>query len=339
MIDGASSNNVRTVRRRDIPMSDKDILDRYLNLPRVPCTITSPFRGNDRNPSFRIWNRQDRIYYRDFGTGEHGTVVGLLARMWNIDYHQAVERIAEDTALPVPQSSLVRRYTGRVKLGGGSTIKVTVRKWKKYDIEFWKSFGISQKMLEFCKVYPISQIFFEKKGEPTTTVRADKYAYAYYEFKDDKCTIKVYQPYSERLKWLSSHDKSTWDLWTQAMMWAEKKGDEECIITSSRKDAMCLWQQLNVPAVSLQGEGYIPKPQVMKQLLKKFRHVYIWYDNDFCHEDGTNPGQDNAKKLCELYPQLHNICIPAIYKAKDPSDLYKSWGEMILKTIWNDSKL
>ena len=77
----------------------------------------------------------------------------------------------------------------------------------------------------------------------------------------------------------------------------------------------------------------------MKQLLKRFKQVYLWYDNDFNHTDGTNPGQDNAEKLLELYPQLHNICIPAIYRAKDPSDLYKYWGKETLKQIFNDTKL
>jgi len=61
--------------------------------------------------------------------------------------------------------------------------------------------------------------------------------------------------------------------------------------------------------------------------------VYIWYDNDYTHKD-DNPGQDNAKKLIELYPQLHNICIPARFKSKDPSDLVKNWGTALLQDMW-----
>lgn len=100
---------------------------------------------------------------------------------------------------------------------------------------------------------------------------------------------------------------------------------------------MCLWENLSVPAMSLQGEGYLPKPQVMKQVLDKFKHVYLWYDNDYTHKN-DNPGQDNAKKLIELYPQLHNICIPDKYQSKDPSDLVKNWGIYILKEVWNEQR-
>ena len=340
MVVNTTENNIKTLRRSDIQLSDHGILDRYLNLSKIPCTITSPFRSNDKNPSFRIFNNKNRIYWKDFGTGEHGTVVDLLARMWNISYKDAIERIVDDTDLPLPNYSLVRQYKGRIKYGGGgSIIRVATRKWKKHDYEFWESFGITISMCEFCNVYPISRIFFEKKDEPTKNINADKYAYAYFEWKDDKCTIKVYQPYSQKRKWFSSHDKSTWDLWRQAMTWAQTQSDNACIITSSRKDAMCLWQNLKIPAVSLQGEGYIPKQHVMQQVLDTFKTVYLWYDNDYSRVDGSNPGQDNAKKLMEQYPELKNICIPEIYKSKDPSDLYKNWGGEMLKMIFNDFKL
>ena len=162
----------------------------------------------------------------------------------------------------------------------------------------------------------------------------DKIAYAYFEWKDGKESIKLYQPYSDRMKWLSKHDSSVWDLWTQVFKYKEKHHSDTVILTSSRKDAMCLWQNLKVPAMSLQGEGYIPKAQVMKQVFD----VYLWYDNDFSHLDGHNPGQEDAAKLVELFPGLKNVCIPDMYESKDPSDLYKNWGKQILVDVWNNVK-
>ena len=97
---------------------------------------------------------------------------------------------------------------------------------------------------------------------------------------------------------------------------------------------MCLWETLQVPAMSLQGEGYEPKPHVMQQVLDKFKNVYIWYDNDFSHTK-DNPGQDNARKLIGLYPQLKNICIPSRFECKDPSDFVKKYGADKLRTVWN----
>lgn len=330
------------IRREDISMSDRDILSRYIGITRLPCKIQSPLRENDRNPSFLMNEKNDKVYWYDFGLGEGGSLFDLLCRLWNVDYKEAVLKIYLDTASRIPRFSLIRKYKGKVSIVSDSTIKVRTREWKDWDIEFWNSFGISKKFCEWANVHPVSHAFFTKKDpdtgkEYTVTVPMDKYAYAYFEWKDGKESIKLYQPYSQTMKWLSKHDSSVWDLWKQAFKWADTRSDEAVIITSSRKDAMCLWENLGIPAMSLQGEGYLPKPQVMQQVLDRFKNVYIWYDNDFTHEH-DNPGQDNAKKLIELYPKLQNIVIPSEYECKDPSDLVKKLGVSALANVWGNQK-
>lgn len=277
-----------------------------------------------------------RVYWKDFGTGESGDATKLMAKLWHVTYSEALLKIKLDTESKIPRISLIRKYNGKVHLTGNSTIKVRTREWKDWDVEFWNSFGIPKEFATWCNVYPVSHAFFTKEidgKKHTVTVPMDKYAYAYFEWKDGKESIKLYQPFSDTMKWLSKHDASVWDLWKQAFLFAEKKSDEQLIITSSRKDAMCLWYNLGIPAMSLQGEGYMPKPQVMKQVLDRFKNVYLWYDNDFSHKN-DNPGQDNASKLIELYPELHNVCIPDSYKSKDPSDLVKNCGVGTLKKVW-----
>ena len=308
-----------------------------MGIRTLPCSIQSPLRDDDINPSFSLQERDGKIFWKDFGTGDSGNIIGLLSRLWNVSYSEALLKIKLDTSNKVPKFDLLRRYKGKLHLISNSTIKVRTREWKDWDIEYWKTYGISQKFCKWCNVYPISHAFFTKEDENhrkvTCCIPMDKYAYAYFEWKDGQQSIKLYQPYSQTLKWLSKHDRSVWDLWKQAFKWAEKKSNESVILTSSRKDAMCLWENLGVPAMALQGEGYLPKPQVMKQVLSTFKQVYLWYDNDFTHQN-DNPGQDNAKKLIELYPQLHNIVISSVYQSKDPSDLVKNWGTDVLKEIW-----
>lgn len=328
----------KPIAREDVSLSDRDILKRYLGITfTTSCAIQSPLRENDHNPSFSIQEWNDRITWKDFGTGEHGNVVGLMAKLWNVSYSDALLKIKFDEGDPIPRVGLIRRYKGKIHLTSQSTMRIRVREWKDWDREFWASFGISQKFCEACNVYPISHAFFTKQDDKgithTYSVPMDKYAYAYVEFKDGKESIKLYQPYSKTMKWLSKHDQSVWDLWTQAFMWADKVSNKAVILTSSRKDAMCLWENLRIPAMSLQGEGYIPKPKVMKQVLDRFEKVYIWYDNDYSHKD-DNPGQDNARKLIETYPSLINVCIPDEYLSKDPSDLVKNHGVETLKRLW-----
>lgn len=321
-------------------MSDRDILSRYIGITRLPCKIQSPLREDDRNPSFIINEKNERVYWYDFGLGEGGSLFDLLCRLWNVDYKEALLKLHLDTASRIPRFSLIRKYKGKVNVVSNSTIQVKIREWKDWDVEFWNSFGISKGFCEWANVHPVSHAFFTKVDpdtgkEYTVTVPMDKHAYAYFEWKDGKESIKLYQPYSTTMKWLSKHDSSVWDLWKQAFRWADERSDDAVIITSSRKDAMCLWENLGIPAMSLQGEGYLPKPQVMQQVLDRFKNVYIWYDNDFTHEH-DNPGQDNAKKLIDLYPKLRNVMIPSSYGCKDPSDLVKSLGIKALKEVWQN---
>lgn len=341
MVTGCQKSNI-DISRNDIKMSDRDIIGRYLGIYDLPCKISSPLREDDDRPSFSMMEKMDgTVIWKDFGTGDKGNAVTLMAKLWHVTYAEALLKIRLDTENKIPRISLIHKYNGKIHITKKSNISVRVRRWKDWDREFWGSYGISEKFARWCNVFPISHAIFSQEDsegtERTITVPMDKYAYAYFEWKDGKESIKLYQPYSQTMKWLSKHDASVWDLWKQAFQYADKTSNKDVILTSSRKDAMCIWCNLGVPAMSLQGEGYLPKPQVMQQVLDRFENVYIWYDNDFKHET-DNPGQDNAKKLTSLYPKLKNICIPDGYQVKDPSDLVKAYGKQLLKEIYNSTK-
>lgn len=341
MITQARTSPETSLKRRDVKVSDADIVRRYLGVSKMPCSMSSPLRDNDYRPSFTLRERDGVVFYKDFGTGEGGDAVKLMSQLWHTTYSEALEQIKEDMDSAVPRTSLVRKCSGKVRVMTGSDMEVKVREWKPWDEEYWNSYGIPVSFCQWCNVYPVSNIFFAENDENGKTYKSviptDKYAYAFFEWKDGKRSVKLYQPFSKTMKWLSKHDSSVWDLWKQAMNYAENVSDEALIITSSRKDAMCLWYNLKVPAICMQGEGYLPKPQVMDQLKKKFRSVYIWYDNDFSHKT-DNPGQDNARRLIKEYPYLINICIPEGWQCKDPSDLYKTHGKDALLKVWNDIK-
>jgi len=339
MISGAHRTYI-PVYRDDIQLSDEQIVSRYIGVEEFPCVIRSPLRDDDKTPSFSFFYYGDKLFWKDFGTGEKGNAVGLMAKLWKVTYDEALLKIKLDDSCQIPRFSLIRRYKGKIHVTSKSTISVKVRAWREWDKDYWQSYGISLKFCKWCNVYPISHAFFTKEidGKPQTiTVPMDKYAYAYFEWKDGKESIKLYQPFSSSMKWLSKHDQSVWDLWKQAFKWADEKSDDAVIITSSRKDAMCLWENLKIPAMSLQGEGYIPKPQVMQQVISRFKNVYLWYDNDFKHKD-DNPGQDNAQKIITEYPSIRNICIPTLFQCKDPSDFVKKYGVQALRDLWYSSK-
>ena len=200
-----------------------------------------------------------------------------------------------------------------------------VREWKDYDLEYWKSYGIDIDWLHFGKIFPISDVIIVKSDGSKIILPADKYAYAFVEFKDGNISLKIYQPYSKTYKWLNNHNSSVWDLWSQLPQYGDK-----LIITSSRKDALCLWATTGIPSTSLQAESCIPKAHVINILKERFEKIFILYDNDL--NKLKNYGQEYGMTLANSF-ELTNICIPDQYGTKDSSDTYKEFGPYTLNDI------
>lgn len=304
-----------------------DILSYYFNITSLPTLINSPLR-EDKKASFGIYfSTNGHIMYRDFANGQSGNIFNLLMNIWGFDYVSTLRKIHKDIYAPSCNKISIRRINKRNVLKSNSELNVKVRDWLNHDLEFWQSYGISKEWLEFGNIYPISNIIFTSEGK-NKVIPADKYAYVYVEYKDDIPTIKIYQPYSKSYKWMSKHDSSVIDLWRQL----PERGDK-LVITSSRKDALCIWANTGVPSIALQGEGYWPKEKIINILKNRFAKIFVLYDNDFSSEE--NHGQLFAEKLCGYYNGLINAFIPTVFQAKDPSDLYKKHGKEVFLDVIN----
>ena len=80
----------------------------------------------------------------------------------------------------------------------------------------------------------------------------------------------------------------------------------------------------------MQGEGYIPKQQVIDELKSRFKNIYILFDNDY--DKDINVGKQYAEFLSKTF-DIPYIEIPSEYKAKDPSDFVKKYGREKLKIL------
>ena len=304
--------------------SEFDIMRFYLNIDVLPALINSPLR-QDRNASVSIFSPDGvKVFYKDFGTGEHGSIFDLLGRMWNRTFSETITKIWDDIDKVKHNRINLNRTRRGVIHKSNSILEVRTRQWFDYDMEYWNSYGISREWLEFGDVYPISHILITRDNI-TKIIPAEKLAYVYVERKDGKVSLKVYQPKSQRLKWLSKHDSSVWDLWSRL----PDRGDT-LFITSSRKDALCLWENTGIPSVSLQGEGYVPKEKVINQLKQRFGRVIIFFDNDYDKDE--NHGHIYASRLSGMF-NLDMVEIPSEYKSKDPSDLFKNYGAKTFRRV------
>lgn len=313
-------------------LTEADIASYYLNIRSIPSLIHSPLRM-DNKPSFSIFSPDGvNVNYRDFSTGECGRIWTLLAKMWNCSYREVQRRVYNDLGnksygTKVGVGSFSRR--GRIKINPLLDLQCRTREWRDYDIEYWESYGISIDWLKYADVYPIShKIVIKDDGD--IVFGADKYAYAYVEFKDGKTTLKIYQPFNTKgFKWANRHDKSVVSLWTKI----PATGDRVCIC-SSLKDALCLWANTGIPALAIQGEGYGMSNTAVSELKGRFKKVYICLDND-------KPGLKDAEILASK-TGFTNVVLPQFEGGKDISDMYKVLGDKkkfkdtILKLFKND---
>lgn len=305
-------------------VSEYDILARYFNVNALPALINSPLRS-DKNASMSIFSPDgNKILFKDFGSGWYGGIFDILGLIWHTSFNDTLGKIHNDMLGGQKGSGVYKAAKRRIIHRGNSSLDVKTRNWSEDDTAYWKSYGINRKWLEFGDVYPISHILFTRDGL-TRAMAAEKLAYVYVERKDSNVSLKIYQPKSNHMKWLSKHDASVWDLWTKL-----PPEGKRLFVTSSRKDALCLWANTGIPSVSLQGEGYIPKRKVIDELKRRFEEVIIFFDNDFNADE--NHGHIYAERLCDMF-DLPMVEIPSVYKSKDPSDLYRNYGSEVFRRV------
>lgn len=304
--------------------TEADILYHYLGVNKVPCLINSPLRKDD-NPSFGLFSPDgSSIWYTDFSTKERGTLWTLLGKLWNCPFEKVLERILEE--LPSRGNITVRpsvKYSITKISDTHTNLQCKIREWEEHDLEYWSSYGITLDWLKYAEVYPISHVIVTK-NDVRMYFKADKYAYAYVERKENNITLKIYQPFNTKgHKWSSNINKSVWSLWTKI----PKKG-KNLIISSSLKDCLNIICNLNIPSICLQGEGYLPKPHVMEELKERYENIILFYDNDAT-------GEKDSNELAKAY-SLKKVSIPLEYNAKDPSDLFKLYGKEEYLHIMNN---
>jgi len=300
-------------------VSESEILSFYLNINQVPCVIPSPLR-QDKNPSFGLYSPNgEKICYTDFATKEGGNLFTLLSKLWNCSYQDCIDKIYKD----IPKFQVINttiysshKSSTDVHIAKKShvNLKCKVRQWNDDDINYWKEYGISLAWLKYAGVHPISHYMIYKHGK-TYTFKADKLAYVYTEYKGNKLKIKIYQPLNkEGFKWTSQFDKSVISLWSKL----PEKGNVICIC-SSLKDALCLWSTSGIPCIAPQGEGYDISRTAIKELKRRFTHIFICYDND-------KAGLEDSIKLATK-TGFTNIILPQFEGGKDISDARKVLGK------------
>lgn len=106
-------------------VTEFDIAQYYLGVLYIPILINSPLR-KDTKPSFSLYTIDgNKILFKDFSTGESGTIYRLLGKMWELGFPETINKINRDIPkitpskgeiLPSNPSKRVIHYSSETKL-------------------------------------------------------------------------------------------------------------------------------------------------------------------------------------------------------------------------------
>lgn len=278
-------------------LKQEEIWERYLGfeLPNQGDLFCSPFREED-TPSANLFYASDgKALIKDFG-GKCMNCVQYVAFRYKISFVSAINRILKDfdaeSREDLPPLPKVERKKPAV-------IQIQKRKLDQNDLDYWAEYNITEFILDFYNVVPVSYIWVNSHIIPC-------YSYSYsYEFGQGK--RKIYRPKSS-IKFCSNLSGQL-----SGYQQLPPTGDL-LIITKSHKDVMS-WYSLGYWAISAQSESTSIPEHIMKSLLTRFKKVIVNYDND-----------RTGKYYSNLIEEQYNLNSLFFVDTKDISDNIKNSG-------------
>jgi len=270
----------------------------YCNLSELPggkdIKIKSLFNPKDTDPSFIIYysSRLGKHMFKDFSVNLGGGMVDLVSNLFDLSLSDAAKKILRDyneylrNKLVVNTDPIIER-----------TVKITdciKRTWTTKDAYYWQCFGISSRILNKYKVFPLESYTMEITQGDYQTDKIFRLPQVYGYFKNDDTLYKIYQPKSIAGKFmkLGQYIQGTEQLTFQKPY---------LIIGSSLKDIMSL-EAMNLPIefISPDSESTMIQPDIINAYKYKYKKIITLFDDD-------PTGLTFMRKYYELHgiPYLH----------------------------------
>lgn len=285
-----------------------EIFLRYFNLkPHLTEYQKNPLR-EDNSPGCKFFKSDNgKILFHDFSYGKTWDCFNLLKDKFNISRREAIHKINKDYDLRLDTTTprevkIEPEYPEPVKKESQFSLKIN-KDFSESEMQYWKQYGITRKILEFYRVHSVSKVFKDSKICWKSTAKNPIFAYLFQEK-----SAKLYRPLSpsSATKWMSVNSGGILQGSEQLDLFGNM-----LIITSSLKDVMTL-RSLGYNAMAPQSESAnLGNLEYTKRLYDK---VILFYDND-------KAGRENAEKWKHLFSGtiFLDTC-------KDISDYYKKYG-------------
>lgn len=297
--------------------------------------FSSPFRnkGADNTPNLCFFPGDDgKILFKDFANGKGGDCFKFISELFEINFHQALQRVDKDFGLGIQTKS---DPNFKIQLSEkpdsihkqSKLIQIIPKDFTSEELAYWKSYEITEQELKNKNVFSIEKLYINKQLIPNYKKEL-RFAYVFDDY------IKIYSPLSEEFKWVSScpneyisgFDEIKYKMFNgtqDTKLIISKSVKDEIVLSKFFKD-VCSTQNESSAAITPENINLINKGYSAKE-------VYIAYDND-------NAGIKASTYFTENYGYSY-VNVPNIFKRegiKDWSDLVKHKG---LDTMENYLKI
>lgn len=312
----------------------------------------NPFRIDRHEGSCHFNYYKGKFYFFDKANNECIDIFKYLQKLYGLTFTESLCKINLDFNLKLnapkeiseklKQTNLIENFSNDGLLveddssSGKVEFKIKVKSFSKSDLRYWADYCITSETLNLYNVKVAKEYSVTNDG--LTYRKRYKYdkndpCYVYQVKRFNNVYVKLYRPLStvKANKWRSNCIDSIiygYDQLTYT--------NDILIITKSLKDVMCLYE-LGYEAISPISENIILTPYTMIEFLKKYKKVYVMFDND-----------RTGRKYSKIYTnefKIKSIEIPDLSitndnlesaKCKDISDVIKRFGKDYAKTLMNN---
>lgn len=304
-------------------IGDEAIFNKYFGDFKLGKSYNSVFR-KDKVPSTGFfYNKDGRLVYNDLATSESWGAVSFVKQMFNINYGQAIYKIAADFGLDKSNYNYTKAPIIKIKKQQKQEkhISIVAENWNDENLKYWQQFTITKEELIKNKVYPVKKAFINNWEIPNEE-NLQRYGLLLQDI-DNKEYIKLYTPLhpNKKRKWLNSGPLSV----IIGLNKLEYKSDTLIICKSIKERIICLKFYTDVLSIQSENKGSLQK-EVVDELFKKYKRIIFIGDND-------EPGL----KFIEYVKSLNIECYYFIdklrdeYNIKDIGDFVKTFNIEYLK--------
>ena len=275
----------------------------------------SPFRNDHKVTCALYKSKSNILYLHDFATNEHINCFQVVMKKYGVNYYEALQIIARDFRLVGGSNSNLKeapKLVQPLKETEKTRIQVQIKDYTEQELEWWKSFGISKKLLKKYHIYSLQHVFLNGALKFTSDEKSPIYGYYFGKDKNGIEKWKIYFPLKTEYRFLNNLSKKV----LQGYHQLPKTGDL-LVVTKSMKDVVALYS-FGIAAVSPNSETLFIDDKKLEEFKQRFKHILVLYDND-------RPGKHNMWLIRKQHPELNYFYLP-FYLSKDFTDSIKLVG-------------